>query len=81
MVSITLSVSEEVRKLMKKFPEINWSGFIRKAVENKAKTLMWKEEMLKQLKEEEEYTEESLRIGNKIKEGMWKRYKKEGWGK
>ncbi len=79
MVSITLSVPEKIRELMKQFPEVNWSGFVRAAIESKVKKLIWKEEMLKQLEEEEKYDQEALRIGDKIKEAMWKRYKKEGW--
>ena len=79
MVSITLSVPEKIRELMKQFPEINWSGFVRVAIESKVKKLMWKQEMLEQLESEKEYDEEALRIGDKIKEAMWKRYKKEGW--
>ena len=33
MVSITLSVPEDVRHKMDMFPEINWSGFVRKSIE------------------------------------------------
>ncbi len=79
MVSITLSVPESVREQMKKFPEINWSGFVRASIEEKAKRLLWKERMLKQLESEKESDELALKIGDKIKEGMWKRYKVEGW--
>lgn len=83
MVSITLSVSEQIRELMRKFPEVNWSAVARKSIEEKAKKLALKEEMLKKLKEEDEagLTEQAIEIGNKIKEGMWKKYKEEGWGK
>jgi len=64
---------------MKHFPEINWSGFIRSSIESKVKQLSWKEKMLKKLESEKEFDTKALEIGNKIKEGMWKRYKKEGW--
>jgi negative regulator of sigma E activity len=81
MVSITLSVSEETRKQMKRFSDVNWSSLVRACIESKAKQLAWKQEMLAKLKEEDEsgFTEESIRIGRKIKEGMWKRYKEKGW--
>ena len=69
MVSITLSVSEETKKLMKKFQELNWSGFIRKSIEDKAKELEWKEKILNQLKEEEEFTKWSVELGRKAKKG------------
>ena len=49
MVSVTLSLPSEVRERMKSFPEINWSGFIRKAIEEKTSELAWREEMMKRL--------------------------------
>jgi len=79
MVSITLSVPKEVREQMKQFPEINWSGFVRASVESKVKQLSWKEKMLKKLESEKEFDTLALKIGDKIKEGMWKKYKKAGW--
>ena len=79
MVSITLSVPEEIRKKMKQFDEINWSGLVRKTIEKKIHELSWKEEMLKQLKEQEKFEDEAITIGNKIKKSMWKQYQKEGW--
>ncbi|MBU2104740.1 MAG: hypothetical protein KKF67_03120 [Nanoarchaeota archaeon] len=79
MVSITLSVPKEVREQMKKFPEINWSGFVRASIEAKAKRLVWKEQMLKQLESEKEFDKEALKIGDKIKQSVWERLKREGW--
>ena len=79
MVSITLSIPESVREQMKKFPEINWSGFVRKSIEEKAKQLLWKEQMLKQLESEKEFDKEALKIGDKIKQSVWERLKREGW--
>ena len=79
MVSITLSVPEEVREKMKRFPEINWSGFVRVSIESEVKRLSWKEEMLKKLEDEKKFDAIALEIGDKVKDGMWKRYKKDGW--
>ncbi len=56
MVSVTLSVPPEVKKDMERFDEINWSGFIRKAVIEKTKQMKWREQMLKKVKEEEPLT-------------------------
>jgi len=56
MVSVTLSVSKEIRELMNKFSEINWSAFIRKSIETKVKELTWKEEMMQKLNQEESFT-------------------------
>ena len=57
MVSITLSVPEEVKKLMKKFPEVNWSGLVRHCITEKVERLAIKEELLTQLKEEKEFND------------------------
>jgi len=62
MVSITLSVSEEVRKQMKNFPEVNWSGLVRTCIVEKAKKLAIKEEMLKQLGKEKEFNDWAVRL-------------------
>ena len=68
MVSITLSVPEEVRKLMKKFPEVNWSALIRKTIEEKTKQFALKGSMLDELKKEEDFNNwavELIRKGRK----------------
>ncbi|MBS3060928.1 MAG: hypothetical protein J4432_05495 [DPANN group archaeon] len=68
MVSITVSVPVHTKELMNKFSEINWSGFVRKCIEQKADQLSWKDDMLKRLKKEEEFSEwavETLKISRK----------------
>jgi len=81
MVSITLSIPEEVKKKMEGFSEINWSGFVRKCIESKVEKLTWKEQMLSKLEEEEEsgFTDWTIEMGNKIKKGAWEKLKKQGW--
>jgi len=68
MVSITISVPEEIRDLMKKFPEVNWSGLVKRCISEKAKNLALKEELMKQLNKEKEFNEwavETIRRGRK----------------
>ncbi len=65
MVSITISVPEETRKLMKKFPEVNWSGLVRKSIIEQADKLILKEELLKQLNEEKAFNEWAVKIVRK----------------
>jgi len=79
MPNVTLSVPEEIKHKMKKFPEINWSALMKKFLESKVERLVWKEQMLKQLEIEREFDEQALLIGNKIKEDIWKKLKKKGW--
>ena len=64
---------------MKKFPEVNWSGLVRVSIENKVDQLTWKQKMLEKLDKEKEFDKMALEIGNKIKRGMWERYKEKGW--
>lgn len=66
MVSITLSIPEEIKKLMKKFPEVNWSGLVRQIITEKAKELAFKEEMHKQIRKEKEFNDWAVRL---IREG------------
>ena len=76
MVSITLSVPEDVRKTMKEFPEINWSGLIRGTIEEKAKMLVLKQQMLKELDKEKDFIDWSVDLGRKAKRGRLKRFNK-----
>ena len=62
MVSITISVPEEVRELMKKFPEVNWSGLVRRCISQRAKQLEIKEEFVNQLKKEKEFDDWAVNL-------------------
>lgn len=66
MVSITLSVSEEIHELMKRFPEVNWSGLVRTCITEKAKKLAVKEEILRQLGKEKQFNDWAVSL---IREG------------
>jgi len=66
MVSITISVPEEIRKLMKEFPEVNWSGLVRQCIAEKAKKLALKQELLKKLGKEKDFDDWAVRL---IREG------------
>jgi len=78
MVSVTLSISEETRALMKKFSEINWSAFIRKSIEKKVKKLSWKEEMLKKLNQEESFSEWAVEAQRESRRNRLDELKKKG---
>lgn len=67
MVSITLSVPEDMKKKMDRFPEINWSGLVRSSIEAKLDKLVWREDMLRKLEEEEDFDEWAVEFGRKIK--------------
>ncbi len=78
MVSVTLSISEETRALMKKFSEVNWSAFIRKSIEKKVKKLSWKEEMLKKINQEESFSEWAVEAQRESRRNRLEKLKKKG---
>ncbi len=77
MVSITLSVPDDINQKMDHHSEINWSGFIRKCIEEKAKDLTWQETMLKKLESDAEFEQWSIAMGKKVNKSLAERLKKE----
>ena len=80
MVSLTLSIPEELKKRMEQFPEINWSGLVRKIIIEKANELQWRQDMLKKLKEEDAsgFTQWTVEMGRRVNKSIAQRLKKEG---
>ena len=78
MVSVTLSVPQEVKEKMEKFPEINWSGFIRRAIEEKTKEMSWKEELFKKLKDEEDLDDWAVKLQRASRKGRYEELKRRG---
>jgi hypothetical protein len=73
MVNITLSVSEELKKEMEQFPEINWSVIFREAI--KRRMILLKQ--IREFAKDSEITEEdAMRLGREINKEAAKRYKK-----
>jgi|TARA_B100002003_G_C14125717_1_gene541427 hypothetical protein len=79
MVSLTLSMPIETRKLMKKFPEMNWSGFVRKTIEEKANKLKELEEIKQKFyQEEKEISDWSVKLQHASRKGRLDNLKKKG---
>ena len=78
MVSITLSIPDETRQRMKHFPEMNWSGFVRKTIEEKARQLEELEPLRRQLREERPLTEWALRLQHSGRKGRLEALRKKG---
>ncbi|MBU0757543.1 MAG: hypothetical protein KKF44_05735 [Nanoarchaeota archaeon] len=79
MVSITLSVPEDTRNLMKKFPEMNWSGFVRNKIIEKVRNLEKFEDMKKGfLIKEKPVTEWSVKLQKSSRNGRLAELKKKG---
>ena len=78
MVSITVSVPTEIKNLMDEFPEMNWSGFVKKSIEEKVKKLSKIEEMKKQLEEEQDIIDWSVKLQRASRSGRLEALKKKG---
>ncbi len=71
MVNVTIAVSKDLKKLLDKFPEINWSEVARQAWFAKAKQL----ELLNELTKKSTATDEDIeKLAAKIKKSLAKKY-------
>ena len=66
MVSVTVSIPDDVRKTMKMHPEVNWSGLVRKAISERAETLAMKERILSKLDSEKDFDDWAVDV---VREG------------
>lgn len=73
MVSITLSVPEELKKEMEAFSEINWSAVAREAIKKRIELLRKFREFTKHSMLSEE---DAIILGRKVNKAAAKRYKK-----
>jgi len=72
MVSITLSVPEELKKDMDAFAEINWSAVAREAIKSKIELL----KKFKAFTKQSTLTEEdALVLGRKVNKALAQRYR------
>lgn len=71
MVSITLSVPEEMKEEMEKFPEINWSEVARQSIDKKLEELQFLEEFKKYSDLSEE---EAIELGKTLNEKLIDHY-------
>ena len=71
MVSLTLSIPDEMKAEMDEHPEINWSEVARQSIEGKLEEL----EFLETFKAESELTEaDAIELGRNLNEAMGNRY-------
>ena len=74
MVNITLSIPEDLKKEMEKFPEINWSEVARDSIKKKIAQLTF----LKGFKIDSDITvEEALKLGQEVNQLLVERYKRD----
>jgi len=78
MVSVTLSIPDDVKKKMDYFSEVNWSGFIRKEILEKVGELSWKDELRNKIKEEQDITDWSVKLQRVGRKDRFEVLKKKG---
>ena len=78
MVSITVSVPSKTKELMKEFPEMNWSGYVKKSIEEKVKRLAKLEELKTELEAEQNITDWSVKLQRASRSGRLDELKRKG---
>ena len=72
MANLTLSIPNELKEMMEKFPEINWSEVARDSIKKKIAQLSF----LKGFRIDSEITpEDALNLGKEVSELLLKHYK------
>ncbi|MBI1969424.1 hypothetical protein HYS48_01905 [Candidatus Woesearchaeota archaeon] len=79
MPNITIAIPEELKRNMDVLPELNWSAIIRTWLAEKVKRALLLKRLDTMLEKSELTEEECLRLGEKAKASMLKKYKAEGW--
>lgn len=77
MVSITLSVPEELKKKMDKFEWLNWSSIAREAWVKRMKQLEILEKFEKDFEKSKLSDEDCIKLGRELRQAMSKRHKEE----
>jgi len=74
MTNITLSIPEDLKKEMEKFPEINWSEVARDSIKKKIAQLSF----LKGFRMDSDITvDEALKLGQEVNQLLVERYKRD----
>ena len=71
MANLTLAISDDLKKKMSRFPEINWSVVARQAIEEKTRIL---ETMQKMLSQSDLAETDAITIGRQIKRKVAKKH-------
>lgn len=71
MASLTLAIPEDLRKEMKKFPEINWSVIAREAIRRRLVLLKQLDEFTKHSRLTEE---DAIELGRKVNKAAAKKF-------
>ncbi|MFT4310943.1 MAG: hypothetical protein ACMXYC_04915 [Candidatus Woesearchaeota archaeon] len=78
MATITLNISDETKKRMKQFDEVNWSAFVRNQIEKKTKDILKMHELKKKLEKEKDFTTFAVKLQRAGRSGRLEELKKKG---
>ncbi len=70
MTNLTLSIPDDLKAKMGRFPEINWSEVARQAIMEKTRVLGQMQQLLSRSTLTEQ---DALKIGREIKRRIWKK--------
>ncbi len=73
MSSLTLSIPDDLRAKMQRYPEINWSEVARQAIAEKTRIL---EQMQQLLSKSTLSSQDALDIGRAIKQRVWRKHRR-----
>ena len=83
MAELKFKVSGEIKEEMKKHSDIGWSKVLEKAVRYELEERSKRELILQacnKILENSKLTEkDALKLGDEVKEAVWKRHRAEGW--
>lgn len=79
MPNLTLAIPEKLKHEMDQLPETNWSELVRGFLSEKVKRVALLKKLDKALENSELTEEDCLKLGDKLKEEIWKRHKEDGW--
>jgi len=75
---MNITLPEELKHKIERFPEINWPGFVKKAMEHKVEELQHREQILKELEEEQDIIDWSVKLQRASRRGRFDELKKRG---
>ena len=83
MAELEFKVSEDLKQEVERHKEVDWSAVIKEAIRKelgeRAERRIILVALNKMLEKSKLTEKDALELGEKVKEGMLKRYKEEGW--
>lgn len=79
MANLTISLPEDLKQRMDSLPEFNWSETIRLFLAEKVSRALLLQKLDKMLEHSTLSEEDCLKLGERAKEAMLRKYRAKGW--